>query len=205
MPFIFSRKLDFLPQLSFPGHDPLEVIYETKLLGVTITSDLSWSCHVNTITKRATKNLWVILRFKHLGGTIDQLSLVYQTRIRSILEFAAPVFHSGLTADQSRQLEMVQKKALAIILGRDCISYENLLSKLGLERLDFQRLKLFYDFAVKCTKSIRHSSMFPHNKASGHYTRNPKKYLEPICNTSRYFKSSIPFMTRLLNCPPTQP
>ena len=177
MPFIFSRKLDFLPQLSFPGHDPLEVIYKTKLLGVTITSDLSWSCHINNITKQATKNLWVLLRFKLLGGSINQLSLVYLTRIRSILELAALVFHSGLTADQSRQLEMVQKKSLVIILGKDYIAYETALAKLGLERLDTRRLKLCYYFAVKCTRSIRHSSMFPLNKVSGHYTRNPKKYL----------------------------
>ena len=202
IPFNFSRKYDFLPQLSFPDCEPLEVIYETKLLGVNLTSDLSWSNHVDNITKRATRNLWVLLRFKHLGGTPDQLSLVYQTRVRSVLEFAAPVFHSSLTAAQSRQIEMTQKKALAIILGKEYVSYENALSKLGLERLDSRRLKLCYEFALKCTKSVRHSSMFPFNKLSGHNTTNPKKYAEPVCNTSRYFNSSIPYMTRLLNNPP---
>ena len=77
IPFNFSKKLDFLPQLHFPDCDPLEVIYETKLLGVTLTSNLSWSSHVNDITRRATQKLWVMIRFKSLGGTTEQLTTVY--------------------------------------------------------------------------------------------------------------------------------
>ena len=117
LPFNFSKKFDFLPQLSFPDCDPLEVIYETRLLGVTLTSNLSWAAHVSDICKRATKKLWVLIRFKSLGGSQDQLLKVFQTRFRSTFEFAAPVFHSGLTQDQSRIIEIVQKKAFAIILG----------------------------------------------------------------------------------------
>ena len=98
-----------------------------------------------------------------------------------------------------------QKKALTIILGKEYVSYENALFKLGLERLDSRRLKLCYKFALKCTKSVRHSSMFPLNKVSGHNTRNPKKYEEPVCSTSRYFNICIPYMTRLLNNPPALP
>ena len=69
LPFNFSRKYDFLPQINFPDCEPLEVIYHTKLLGITISSDLTWSLHTEDITKRATKKLWVLVRFKSLGGT----------------------------------------------------------------------------------------------------------------------------------------
>ena len=117
LPFNFSKKFDFLPQLNFPNCEPLEVIYSTRLLGVTLTSNLSWADHVDDICQRATQKLWVLIRFKSLGGSQDQMLKVFQTRVRSTLEFAAPVFHSGLTKDQSRQIEMVQKKAFAIILG----------------------------------------------------------------------------------------
>ena len=44
------------------------------------------------------------------------------------LEFAAPVFHSGLTNYQSEKIEMVKKKALAIILSRAYTNYEAALS-----------------------------------------------------------------------------
>ena len=128
MPFNFFKNLDFLPQLYFPGSEPLEVIYETRLLGVIISSDLTWSAHVNYITSSATKKLWTLVRFKSLGATQPQLVAVYQTRVRSILEFAVPVFHSSLTAEQSRKIEMVQKKALAIILGASYNNYESALT-----------------------------------------------------------------------------
>ena len=54
----------------------------------------------------------------------------------SSLEFEAPVFHSGLTKEQSRVMEMVQKMALSIILGSSYKSYELALSELNLDRLD---------------------------------------------------------------------
>ena len=199
IPFNFSKKFDFLPQLSFPNCDPIEVIYETRLLGVIITSNLSWSSHVDDISKRATQKLWALIRFKSLGGTTDQLKTVYQTRVRSTLEFAAPVFHSGLTKDQSRQIEMVQKKALAIMLGRSYVSYESALEQFNLERLDTRRTNLCYTFAMKCTKTDRHSSMFPPNQTFRPNMRKPKPYQEHSCNTSRYFNSPIPYLARLLN------
>ena len=199
MIFNFSKKFDFLPQLSFPGSDPLEVIYETKLLGVVLTSNLSWTQHVNEISRQATKKLWILIRFKSLGGTTSQLVTVYQCRIRSTLEFCAPVFHSGLTKEQSRQLELVQKKAMAIILGRDYSTYEVALQKVGLERLDARRTNLCYKFALSCTKSKRHRSMFPLNPHPRQNMRRPKLYREVSCKTSRYYNSPVPYLTRLLN------
>jgi hypothetical protein len=151
------------------------------------------------ITKRASQKLWVLIRFKTLGGSTDQLLTVYQTRVRSTLELAAPVFHCGLTQDQSRQIEMVQKKAMAIILGRNYTNYEYALSNLNLERLDTRRTTLSYNFAMKCSKSHQHKSMFPPNPNFRPNMRNPKPFLEYKCNTSRYYKSPIPFLARLLN------
>ena len=199
MPFNFTKRSDFLPQLSFPGGEPLEVIYSTRLLGVIITSDLSWSSHINDITLRATKKLWILIRFKSLGATSQQLLTVYFTRVRSTLEFLAPVFHSSLTQTQSAKIEMVQKKALAIVLGQAYTSYEAALLNFTIERLDIRREKLCLSFAIKCTKSQRHQSMFPLNPSQRQNMRSRKTYMEPHCNTSRYYKSAIPYLARLLN------
>ena len=81
MVFNFSKNFDFLPQLSFPRAEPLEVIYKTKLLGISLTSNLSWADHVDEVCRRATKKLWVMICFKALGGTSSQLVTVYQCRI----------------------------------------------------------------------------------------------------------------------------
>ena len=199
MPFNISKKYDFLPQLHFPDSKPLEVIYQTRLLGVTLSSNLSWNPHVSDICKRATGKLWVMIRFKSLGGNQDQLIKVYHTRVRSTLEFAAPVFNSGLTQEQSRAIEMVQKKAFAIILGSKYSSYEVALATLNQERLEIRREQLSYKFALKCTESNRHRTMFPPNPSYRPNIRNPKPFQEFQCHTSRYFHSTIPALARLLN------
>ena len=199
IPFNPTKKFDFLPQLNFPDCAPLEVIYETRLLGVTISSNLSWSAHVHDITKRGTKKLWVLIRFKTLGGSQAQLLKVYQTRVRSTLEFAAPVFHSGLTQEQSSQIEMVQKKAFAIILGKTYKSYESALASLSQERLDSRRENLSHKFALKCSQSHQHKYIFPPNPNFRPNMRNPKPFLEHQCRSSRYFNSPVPSLARLLN------
>ena len=121
------------------------------------------------------------------------------SRIRSTLEFGAPVFHSGLTKEQSTAIELMQKKAFAIILGKEYGTYESALSRLNLERLDSRRLEICYNFALKAASSTRHKHMFPLNPTQRSGNRHHKTYLEYQCRTSRYFKSPLPFMARLLN------
>ena len=199
LPFNLSKKYDFLPQLFFPDHEPLDVIYETRLLGITLTSNLSWAAHVDDICARATKKLWILIRFKSLGGSQDQLLCVYQTRIRSTLEFAAPVFTGALTKQQEQKIELVQKKAFAIILGNQYASYQAALLALHQDRLDVRREKLCLKFASKCVKSEKHGHMFkitPNNRSNARWS---KPFVEPLCHTARYYYSPIPFLTRLLN------
>ena len=199
MPFNFCKKYDFLPLLHFPGCGPLEVIYETRLLGITITSNLTWSAHVNDITTRATRKLWVLVRFKAMGGTTDQLVTVYQSRIRTTLEFGAPVFNSSLTRDQINRIEMVQKKVCAIIIGRNYEKYESALKTLGLECLDTRRTTLCLNFALRCSKSKKHMSMFPKNPSYRENMRKARPFKERQCSSSRYFNSPLPYLIRLLN------
>ena len=199
IPFNFTKTMDFIPELSFPGGDPLEVIYQTKLVGVIVDSTLSWGPHVEYTVKNASKKLWLLVRFKSRGATQDQLLTLFQLKIRCIAEFAAPAFHGALTNQQSDDLEMVQKKAFAIILGKGYKSYNNALKVLGQEKLHARRLKLCENFAVKCTKNPRHADMFELKTRNNNFTRQKQKFIEPKCKTDRYYKSAVPFLTRLLN------
>jgi hypothetical protein len=42
------------------GGDPIEIVKETKLLGVLIADDQTWKSHINSITKNAAKRLFPI-------------------------------------------------------------------------------------------------------------------------------------------------
>ena len=57
MPFNFTRKYDFLPNFSLDGI-PLEVVYETKLLGITLTSDCRWDNNTKSIVQKDSSRLW---------------------------------------------------------------------------------------------------------------------------------------------------
>ena len=43
----------------------LEVVEETKLLGLSIRSDLKWVTNTQNMVKRANMRLWVIRRLKN--------------------------------------------------------------------------------------------------------------------------------------------
>ena len=199
MPFNFTTKYDFLPQLNFPGEEPLTVIYETKLLGVTISSDLTFSAHVKAITGKATKSMWLLLRFRDMGASIQRLLTLWQQKGRSTLEFASPVFFSRLTKEQSKAIEDCQRKAFSIMLGPNFMSYERALVTLEQERLSDRRLAAALKFGEKCTKNPKHSDMFPPNPPGRDLRTQRVSYKEYFCRTDRLYNSSIPTITRLLN------
>jgi len=43
----------------------------------------------------------------------------YKAVVRSVLEYASPVWHTDLTADKTKTLEAVQRRACQIITGGD--------------------------------------------------------------------------------------
>ena len=60
--------------------------------------------------------------------------------IRSVLEYACPVWHPGWTSKLSKDIERVQKRCLRIIFPQ--LSYSEALDKSGLNRLDTRRKEI---------------------------------------------------------------
>ena len=63
---------------------------------------------------------------KRSGARIDDMLHFFKTVIRSLLEYACPVWHNSLTHEQSDQIESIQKRALKMICGSSIIDYEQL-------------------------------------------------------------------------------
>ena len=106
--FNFSQTLSFLPRFNV-GADELEVVHSTKLLGVFLNDQLRWNTHVEYICAKARKRIWILRRLMDLDLDSETILDIYYKEIRSILEYASVVFHSGLTKKQSDTLESVQK------------------------------------------------------------------------------------------------
>ena len=189
---------DFLPQLEV-ADQIIELVEQTKLLGLVIRSDLSWSSNTDYMVSRCNSKLWVIRRLKKLGASDLDLLDVYSKQIRSILEFAVPVWNSSLTGENISEIERIQKTALHIILGERYISYLNALKLSGLEKLSNRRRKLCLSFAKKSLKNQKFSKWFkPNNRITITRQKQPK-FCPTYSRTTRFQKSPLSSLTDILN------
>ena len=191
-----ARKWDFPPEVSFSDNENLEVVSEMKLVGVMITSDLKWEKNTQYICQRAMERIWILRRMKTFNLDIEDICDTYTKEIRSILELAVPVWHSGLTVKQSRDIERIQKIALYVILGDNFINYDVACTIMNIEPLSVRREQLCLTFAQKNFKQDN-SLLTPISSQVN--TRSKNIVVEPKCNYKRFRNSSIPYLSRLLN------
>ena len=112
--------------------------------------------------------------------------------------FGSVCFHPSLTKEQSRRLELQQKRSLACILGSDYKGYSQALSLTSLPRLDTLRAEACVKWALKAQANPQHSELFPPNPSTVD-TRHRKKFKEYWCKGAKFYNSAIPAMVRLLN------
>ena len=128
-----------------------------KLLGVTLSNDLSWNDHCDEMLKKACKRLYALRSLKAAGLNQKDLVLVYCSLVRSVVEYASPVW-AALPIYLQDMLEAVQKKALYIIFGK--MEYKEAMVTAGLQSLCARR----NDACVKFIGKARISS--PLNRIS---------------------------------------
>ena len=78
------------------GNQLLERVTSIKSLGVTLRNDLKWNDHVNIITSKASKRLYLLKQLKRADVAKVELIKFYCSCIRSVLEYACQLFHSAL-------------------------------------------------------------------------------------------------------------
>jgi hypothetical protein len=204
IPFNNSRTKDFMPELYVQEGTPLEVIYSIKLVGLVITSDMTWNAHIDYTVGRINSTLWQLVRLKQLGAQREKLIEFYVLKIRSILMFGAVCFHAALTQELSRQLELQQRRSLITILGPDYQSYRRALQLTGLPRLDTLREETCLKWAVKAQANPQHAHLFPVRQAAMG-TRAGRRFDEYWCKGRKFFTSAVPAMVRALNASGAQP
>ena len=138
----------------------------------------------------------MLRRMHKLPFSIHQMFDFYIKEIRSIVELAVPVWHPGLTGKQTNEIERIQKLAMRIILQDNYTNYQNACNIFMTQTLKLRREKLCLNFARKNIKS--ENSLFM-KISSNSQTRSNKIVREFKCNTSRFQKTSLPYMAKLLN------
>ena len=122
-PFRYDYKLN---------NNSLKDVTQVKDLGVTISPDLTWDTHINTILARANR----MLAFLRCNSV---MSLLYLTFIRLYIGYASEVWTPS-TIRTITKIESLQRRVTKFILNlhwQEHISYHERLSRLNLLSLTY--------------------------------------------------------------------
>ena len=199
MLFNKSRKFDFPPEFAFRNKQQLEIVQETRLLGLVISTDLGWEANTMAICSKAMTKMWLLRRMKYLKLENEVIIDYYIKEVRPLTEQGVPIWNSSLTKKQINAIEKIQKVALKIILGQEYKSYDSACQIFGLQKLSTRRLELSTKFSIELYRSNRCEEFFtPVNKNVNTRGDGPL-LLEQKVNTRRCYSAPHNYLTRLIN------
>jgi len=114
MPFSKKRHPPKLPVLILDGI-PLQVVSSHKHLGITFMSTLNWSDHIDLITKKCSRLLAMLKRFKYRWSRLA-LETCYIHFVRPIIEYGNIIYDS-CSIGQGKQIESLQQEAARLVTG----------------------------------------------------------------------------------------
>ena len=177
----------------------LEEVETFKYLGLLISSDMSWSKHIENICSKARKVLGLLYRRYYRFADQNTLLQLYTSLVRPHLEYAAPVWDPHLQRN-IQLLERTQKFASRLCAKAWDRSYDELLETLNLPTLSDRRL-----FLKLCTvfKVVHNLCYFPPDILSARETRtcSSRQLLlsQPFARTNSYLHSFVPSAVRHWN------
>ena len=199
MIFNFSRLYAFPSDLKIHGSDLLTEVTQSKILGLIIQSNLKWDMNTEFICKKTSTKLWLLRRLKRLDIDTELLLDFYKKEIRCHLEYAVPVWYSGITLEQSKAIEAIQRYSVSIILNNWSLPYKIKCTLLSLEPLYLRRPQLALSFSLKTIKSGQHEELFKPKKKTYNTRNKGDVYFEEKANTDIFFKSPLLSLNRDLN------
>ena len=147
MNFSFAKCPPVFPALHI-AESPLPEVDSLRILGIILQRDLKWNSHVSSMVSKASRRLYILCRLRKCNLRQSELANVYVMYIRPVLEYAAPIWSSAITTQQSADLERVQKRACRIILS-GYTSYTSALETLGIPSLEARRQTLLSNFGLR--------------------------------------------------------
>ena len=108
MPIIFKRKIS-ISQIS-----PVLDIPQTtciKSLGFYLDSSLTFDKHISEMIKRASNNLFLLLRFKRMGFRKEELKILYNSLVMAIITYGVSVW-GGSHKSFLNKIDNLQRKAV---------------------------------------------------------------------------------------------
>ena len=135
---VLRKKSQTLAQYELDGYR-LECLPHMKDLGVIVSSDLTWSKHIEVIVAKANKTLGLIKRLLKDTSDLKVRKSLYCALVRPILEYACNLW-SPYTVKHRQLIENVQRRATKFILNYpQDLKYAERLIKIKILPLEFRR------------------------------------------------------------------
>ena len=96
------------------GNEKIVEVATHKVLGVTIDINLSWTNHVNELTKRVSQKLYQLAKIKHFLNAHAR-KLFFHAHIQPIIDYASTLWDSA-SANTLKPLVSIHKRALKLTL-----------------------------------------------------------------------------------------
>ena len=198
---IISRKR-FPPNLSVCINGiPINQVESFKYLGVTISSYLSWSTHINSTCTKARKQLGFLYRNFYQANR-DSIAYLYKATVLPILDYCCCVW-DPYQSTHTAKFEKVQKFAAKLATGLWLDNYDHLLSLLNWPTLAIRRQqqKLLVCRRILTGNSIIPPTIFtPHPAPDLRHCHNLPLYRPPTrtqAHLGSYFPSIVPLWNSL--------
>ena len=115
-----------------------------------ISSDLSWSRHIDSICAKGKRLIGLLYRRFSTNVSSERLIEMYKYLVRPHLEYAAPVWDPHLLKD-IKSVENVQKYGLKMCLKKWDLGYQELLHLAQIPTLENRRI---YNFVLSLRSSM---------------------------------------------------
>jgi len=98
--------------------DPIKWVDTTRYFGVTLDQRLTWSPHIERVSRRATQRMGLLgpLLNRRSDLSIRNGVLLYMQLIRPLMDYACPVWRSA-SRTQVRRLQVLQSKCIRLVTG----------------------------------------------------------------------------------------
>ena len=97
------------------GETVIDRVNTHKHLGLFLTSKLDFGFHVNEVCLKANRKLGVLRSVKMLSR--QTLDVLYKLTVRSVIDYALPVYYKSLKQTDIARFENVQYKAGKVVTG----------------------------------------------------------------------------------------
>ena len=159
---------------------PLSPSNTVKYLGVTLSSNLSWSDHINSVCKTAKRHLGLVHRKLHQASPRVRHA-IYCSTILPKLDYCCAVWDPHYSTDKTA-LNRVQRFASRVITHKWHANHSTLLNSLNWQPLEIRRrlikLKVCYN-VYSCIPS----SVFTPHPYSGLHHFHDRMLLRPNAKT----------------------